>query len=153
MTGQAGFRDPRVAGAAFALALDMTLLVGGALLVWISLSPAFGLVLAGTAGLLVAPVVGWRYGCAATSRRAVEWAPDALRSVLLVSAAIVVALIALQALFVPVEGGVAGRIALVAYAALMDTIVVGLLTLAITLLLGYAWARMMRWFARSVSRS
>lgn len=144
-------KDPRLVGAVLALALDITMLVLAALLVLVSVSPAFGFVLAGTGGLVVAPLLGWRYGSAAVSRAAAGWPSDALRSVLLISAAVVVGWVVLQGLTVPVEGGISGRLAFVAYAALMDTIIVGLLTLVTALPLGLVWARLMSWAARYVS--
>lgn len=150
MTHHSQSTDPRLVGALLALALDIAMLVLAALLVLVSLSPAFGFVLAGTVGLVVAPLLGWRYGQAAVSRGAAGWAGDALRSVVVISAAVVVGLVVLQAIAVPVEGGIGGRLALVAYAALMDTIIVGLLTLLAALPLGLAWARLMSWVVRSV---
>ena len=148
MTSQPHSKDPRLVGAALALVLDIALLVVSALLVLASLSPAFGFVLVGAVGLVVAPLLGWRYGRAAVSHGPAGWAAEALRSVLLISAAIVIGLVVLQAAIVPVEGGFGGRLALVAYAVLTDTIAVGLLTLATAILLGLPWARVMQWFGR-----
>lgn len=141
-------RDPRAVGAV--LALDIGMLALAVLLVLVSLSPAFGLVLAGTLGLMVAPFLGWRYGRAAVGRGAAGWASDALRSVIIIGAAVVVVLVILQGILVPVAGGFPGRLLLVVYAAVMDTIVVGVLTLLAALPLGVVWTRLMRCLSRSV---
>ena len=51
--------------------------------------------------------------------------------------------VAIQGFTVSAEGGIGGRVAFVAYAILMDTIIVGALTLVAALPLGVAWARLM----------
>lgn len=143
-------RDLRALGAIVALALDIGVLTLAVLLVLASVSPAFGWVLAGTLGLIVAPVLGWRYGPAAVGRGPAAWAADALRSMIIIGAGVVVALVILQGPLVPAAGGIAGRLLLVVYAAVMDTIVVGALTLLMALPLGVAWTRLMRRLSRSV---
>ena len=69
---------------------------------------------------------------------------DAVRSLALAGAGIITALVFIQAVTVPVEGGIEGRIALVLYAIIMDTIAVGVLTFVSALLLGFPWTRIMR---------
>jgi hypothetical protein len=76
MTDQPRSRDPRLVGALFALALDAALLTFAVLLLVASVSAATGLVLTGTAGLVVAPFLGWRYGRRAASLAGDGWSVD-----------------------------------------------------------------------------
>ena len=55
---ETGDRPARIAGALLALAIDVGLLAVGSGLVIASISPAFGLVLAGLLGLPIAPFLG-----------------------------------------------------------------------------------------------
>ncbi len=144
MISQFRSTDPRLLGAALALALDLAMVAVAALLVNMSWSLAFGLLPAGAFGLVVAPVFGWRYARPAGAGRGRAWMKDAVRSLALAGAGIITALVFIQAVTVPVEGGIEGRIALVLYAIIMDTIAVGVLTFVSALLLGFPWTRIMR---------
>jgi hypothetical protein len=148
MTNQSQSRDPRLVGALLALALDAALLAFAALLVVASVSAATGIVLTGTAGLVVAPLLGWRYGRRAVSRTGDDWSGDALRTVLLIGAGFVAGFVALQTLAVPVQGGIGDRMVYVVYSALMGTVVVVVLTLVVAVPVGLVWKRLMHRAAR-----
>jgi hypothetical protein len=141
-------RESRLVGAAVALALDIALLAAAAVLVRASFSPAFAFVVAAGVGLVVAPLVGWRYGRAAMSRQGDSWARDAVRDLLLIAAAIIAGLVVLQGALVPVEGGIAGRVALLGYAVVTDTLAVGFLSIVSAILIGIPWVGLMRSLGR-----
>lgn len=143
--------DPRLKGAALALGLDLTLFLAAGLLALASFSPASGFVLAGAVGLVVAPLLGWRYARAASTREGRAWATDALRTVLVVGLVLTVAWVVVQALTVPVSGGILGRLVFILYASLLDGIGIALLILATAVPLGLVWARMMRKGGRSTT--
>jgi hypothetical protein len=148
MTAQSQSRDPRLVGALLALALDAALLTFAVLLVVASASAATGIVLTGTAGLVVAPLLGWRYGRRAASLAGDGWSVDALRTLLLIGAGFVAGFVALQTLAVPVQGGIGGRLVLAVYSALMGTIVVVVLMLVVAVPVGLVWKRLMHRAAR-----
>jgi hypothetical protein len=148
MTDQSRPRDPRLVGALLALALDAALLTFAVLLVVASVPAAMAIVLTGTAGLVVAPLLGWRYGRRAVSRTGDDWSGDALRTVLLIGAGFVAGFVFFQALAVPLQGGIGDRLVYVAYSALMGTIVVVVLTLVVAVPMGLVWKRLMHWAAR-----
>jgi hypothetical protein len=134
--------DLRVVGAAIALILDATLLGLASVLVMASVSPAWGLVLAGTVGLPVGAFLGWRYGRAAAVRRA-NWQAEALAIVLLVDASLVAGIV-FQAADEHVDGGVAGMLSFLAYEALIGTIAAVALTCLVVVPLGLAWTYLLR---------
>lgn len=150
MSTQIRSTDPRPLGAVLAFALDAAMLAISASLVIASWSGATALVLAGAVGLVIAPAFGWRYARPATEGRARAWVGDAIRWLALASAGISACLVVIQALTVSVEGGIGGRVALVLYAIVIDTIAVGVLTIVCAVLLGFPWTRIMRSFGNSV---
>lgn len=122
-----------------------------ALLVQVFFSAANGVRLAATVGLAVAPLIGWRSAPAAVHRKP-AWARDALRSVLLIAAAIIVGMVVLQAVYTDVRGWILERLFLVLYAIIIDTMLVGFFTLVTTLLVGFPWALVMRQLRRAPHR-
>jgi hypothetical protein len=143
--------DPRLKGAALALGLDITLFLAAGLLALASFSPALAFVLAAAAGVVVAPILGWRYGRAASTPGGKAWAKDALRTLLAIGLVLTVAWVVVQALNVPVSGGILGRLSLVLYASVVDGIGIALLILATALPLGFVWATLMRKGRRSTN--
>ena len=142
--------DPRLVGALLALALDAALLIGAGLLVLASMSAAMALVLTGTAGLVVAPLLGWQYGERAVSEGR-GWRADALRSLALIGTGFVV-VFAGSRLVVPVEGGIGGRVSLAVYALLVGGVAAAVVTLVVADPMGYIWTRLMRWASRRPAR-
>jgi hypothetical protein len=139
-------RDLRAVGALLALGLDAALLLGASALVLASITPALGLVFAAAGGLVVAPVLGWRFGPRAghlPGRSRVH----VLRALALIDALVVAAWVAFG-LTVPVDGGVAGRLTFVAYTVVIYTLVVVVLTFAVAVPISLAWTRLMGRVAR-----
>lgn len=134
--------DLRVVGAAIALVLDATLLGLASVLVMASVSPAWGLVLAGTIGLPVGAFLGWRYGPAAAVRKA-KWPTEALATVLLVDASLVAGIV-FQAADEHIDSGFAGMLSFLAYEALIGAIVAVALTCLVAVPLGLAWTYLLR---------
>ena len=139
------FHDARVLGAALALSLDLVLLSVAAILVHASVTEATGLVLAGAVGLAIAPLLGWRYGASSVSRPATAWQPDAGRTLLRIDVVLLALFVVADVIGVPIQqDGIGARLLLAAYAALMGSIVVGVLTVAVVIPLGYLWSNVMR---------
>jgi hypothetical protein len=148
MTDQPRSRDPRLVGALFALALDAALLTFAVLLLVASVSAATGLVITGTAGLVVAPFLGWRYGRRAASLAGDGWSVDALRTLLRIDVGFAACWVVLQALAVPEHAGLGDRLVFVAYVAVLDSVVVIALTSVVAVPMGLVWKRLMHWAAR-----
>ncbi len=144
MTNDSGLRDPRLVGALVALSLDATVAAVAALLVLASVSAATGLALVGAAGLVVAPLLGWRYGRRAVSGAGDGWEGEAVRILLVVGAAVVVGFVVVQTIAVPVQDGIGGRLAFIAYVAVLGMVVVAALTFLVAVPMGLVWKRVMR---------
>lgn len=139
------FGDARILGAALALLLDLALLSVAAILVRGSVTEATGLVLAGAAGLVIAPVLGWGAGASSVSLPVTAWQTDAWRTLLHIDVVLVALFVAAEVIGVPIQqDGIGARLVLAAYAALMGSIVVGVLTVAVVVPVGYAWTKLMR---------
>ena len=112
-----------------------------------SISPGFGLVLAGLVGLPIAPLLGWRYGPRAVGRSTRGWSTDAIRTVLLISLGLAAAFAGLGLFAAPIEGGPGVRIALALYRLLIGSVVAVVLTFGLVVPLGFVWKRLMARFA------
>ena len=140
-------RPARILGAVLALAIDVGLLGVGLGPVPASISPAFGLVLAGLVGLPIAPFLGWRYGPRAISQSTRGWPTDAIRTVLLISLGLAAAFAGLELFAAPIEGGPGVGIALALYRLLIGSVVAVVLTFGLVVPLGFVWKRLMARFA------
>ncbi len=138
------FDDARTLGAALALLLDVVLLSAAAILVLASVSAATGLVLTGALGLAIAPLLGWRYGPSSVSRSVTARQTEAVRTLLRLDIVLVALFVVAEVVGVPVQDGLGARLLLAAYAALMGGLVVGVLTVAVVIPLGYVWLNLMR---------
>lgn len=143
--------DPRISGAGLALALDTGCLAIAAVLVSQGVGAALGLVAMGVAGILVGPILGWRFGADVLNHAKKGWQLSALRAVLASDLAFVVILLVAQALTVEVRDGIGGRIAYVLYAAVLDSIVVVVATLLAVIPLGMVWKTLLRTLFRPIS--
>ena len=140
--------DPRLVGTLFALALDAALLTFAVVLVVASVSAATGIVITATAGLVLVPLLGWRYGRRVASRAEDRWAAYALRTLLLVDVGFVASVVVFQTLTVPLAGGIGDRLFFAADVALTCAIVVVALTLLVAVPIGLVWTGVMHWAAR-----
>lgn len=140
-------KDPRIRGAAFALALDLALLLASAALVLLSITPATGFLLASVGGIAIAPALGWRYGASA-AKGSLGWQFDAVRTLVRLDLVLGGLFVAIDVIVVPVQDGLAARLLLATYAGLMGGLVAAVLSVGIVVPLGWIWARLLRWSSR-----
>ena len=142
-----GRRSASRAGALLALAIDVGLLAVGSTLVFASITPAFGLVLAGLLGLPIAPILGWRFGPLAVDLSLRGWSTEAVRTVLLIGVRLAGAFAFLGLFVAPIEGGPALGLSLVLYRLLIGSVVAVVATFGLVVPLGFVWKRLMARFA------
>lgn len=136
--------DPRLRGAAFALALDLALVFVSAVLVLQSITAATGVVLASVGGIGIAPALGWRYGASA-AKGSPGWQYDAVRTLVRLDLVLVGLFVAVDVIAVPVQDGLAARLLLATYAGLMGGLVAAVFSVGLVVPLGWMWTRLMGW--------
>lgn len=139
--------DPRIVGAVLALGLDLVCIVLGALLAN-STQPqdlAGFLLLAGAPGVIVGPLVGWRFGRVAAARQPLgSWAPRAVATAFAVGLGLWFAYDVGALLLLGSPGGL-GNLPSFLVLAVFETTVFALgATLTVVLPLGAIWVGLMR---------
>ena len=136
-----------------ALALDLLCLAVGVLLANGSQPLAGFFLFGGATGLVVAPLVGWRYGRAAADGQPVaRWAPNALGLTLLVGLGLWFAYVVVGITLWGVPGGQANFGPFIVLAVFETTVFGLVVTLIVTLPLGALWLGLMWLIGRRLSQ-